>query len=117
MNQILQIVIPLNKNDLRFFNKEPIPTLYSPPFFHDLVTASTIEIRQQLLDMSSIELVKSEEEIIGFRYDKNEYAKGVSYNPLTNEIKEGTFDPNSVMQIVIMPKDSFLDLRANKKSY
>ena len=115
MNQIFQIVIPLNKNDLKFFNNEPIPVFYCPPMFHDLETADSILIRDQLLDLSSEEMVKNEEEVIGFRYDTNEYNKGVSYDLETNEIKKGTFDPNSVKQIVIMPKDSFLDLPVNKQ--
>lgn len=115
MNHIFQMVIPFNKNDLVSFTDETIPIFFSPPMFYDSATANTIQIKDQLLDLSCKKLEKNEQEVIGFKYDVDEYSKGVAYDFETNEIKEGTFDPDSVKQIVIMPKSAFLDLPINKK--
>lgn len=115
MNQVYQIFIPLHKSDLTFYNNELLDVLYCPPIFHDSETANTIQIKDQLLDMSSIELVKGEEEILTFKYDVQEYAKGVAYDPSTNEIKEGTFDPNRVVKLVILPVNATLNIPQKTK--
>jgi hypothetical protein len=106
MNQIYQIVIPLNIKDLKFYTNEIMDILYCPPLFTDVITANTIQIKEQYLDMSSMEIVKSEEEIFILKYNKNDYANAKVYDPKTNEIKDGGFDSNSIKKIVFVPKDS-----------
>jgi hypothetical protein len=114
MNQVYQIAVPLNASDLHFYTDEEVEVLYAPPFFHDQKTADTMEIKEQYLDMSGKELVKAEKEVIGFGYNKDEYAKGAAYDPATNEITSGGFNHDAIAKIVFMPENASLKIPLDK---
>ena len=110
MNQVYQIVIPLNINDLFFYNSELVNVHYCPPLFHDQLTANTIQIKERNIDMSAKEIVKSEEEIITFCYDKTEYDNGKVYDPKINKISDGVFGEKKIQKLVFTPPGAKLKL-------
>ena len=87
MNYVYQIVIPLNRNDLRFYNTN-IDVLYGVPMFSDKEVADTIQISEFALDMARTDTVKAEEQVFSFEYDKEQYKNLVSYNPTTKTISK-----------------------------
>lgn len=110
MNVTIQIVIPLNENDLTFYDGNAIDHVFCPPMFADSNTANTINIREQYIDMGSRELIKAEEEVIHIKFDLKDYKKGVQFDPATNEVKKGTFDQNNIMKLVFLPAGSKIKL-------
>lgn len=106
MNKIYQIVIPLNLKDLSFYNSAEVEVLYSPPIFHNSEFANTVPILEQYLNMSSADLIKGEKETVGFKYDLEEYSKGVAFDTKSNEITNHGFKPNSILKLVFTPADS-----------
>lgn len=110
MNQVYQVIIPLNENDLKFYNNQASDILYCPPLFYNSVTADTMPVNEQYLDMDSMDLIKGEKEVFTIQYDKNDYSQGKVYDPKTGEIKESGFDENAVVKIIFSPPDSHLDI-------
>ncbi|MFN8250772.1 MAG: hypothetical protein U0V75_02730 [Ferruginibacter sp.] len=106
LNQIYQIVLPLNKNDLPFYDNSLIDIMYCSPLFADEESANSVQITQKHLDMSSSDLVKGEVDTIYLQYDPKENANAKVFDPRTNEIKDDGFNFNAIKQLVFMPSDS-----------
>lgn len=99
MNYIYQIVIPLNKNDFKFYNTD-IEVLYSPPMFANQEIAETIKISEQPLNMSSVDVIKGEEQIFSLEYDREQYKNLVAYNPVTKKLSEVEYNKTDIVKIV-----------------
>lgn len=109
LNQIYQIVLPLNSNDLNFYSSELMEVIYCPPIFGDKETSNTVPIYQRHLDMSSMELVKGEKETVGFK-DVSESVNEKVFDPKTNDLKDDGFNFDAITKLVFMPNDSHIIL-------
>ena len=114
-NQIYQIILPLNRNDLVFYNGDLVDVIYCPPLFGDLHTANSVQINERLIDMSSVDLLKGEKETIGFKYDVIQYKDAVIFDTITNEFKEDGFNFNAITKIIIMPENSKMSVPDKKE--
>lgn len=92
-NRVINIPIPLNKNDLGVLKKEHdvyIPPLIFPETFYKL----QLSYQYFNADLSSSTLKEDDEETISIVMDKKAFEKGAIYDPVAKTMTSGP-PPNS----------------------
>lgn len=115
MNQIYQIAIPLHTNDLRYYDKSDIDCHFCAPLFANENDAATIFLREDMVDLSSSELKKGEEELLSFQYNVEDFKNAVAYDPRTKEVKPSEGKVGEIVRIMFTKADTRIHLPTDKK--
>ncbi|QEC69651.1 HNH endonuclease [Panacibacter ginsenosidivorans] len=99
-NIMLEIKIPLNKNDKFNYTKEAIKVKDCPPLFFKPYELHKTPFKYFRRDLSSTIVVKNDSEILVVEMQKGELNNFVAFNPTTNSIeKQKSFNPNEIKGI------------------
>lgn len=108
--RIYQIFIPLNINDLNFYNCGSIEVPRFPPIVQDLNFVESLKIYDADFDLSSKELARGEEEKINFQIAKEDLGRLVKYNMNTKKIEKSNEFPSTIRKILLVKPGFVLDL-------
>jgi len=108
-NWILSIPVPLNKNDLFFYNQSIELPLY-PPMFPSLANVQNLVLTRFEENFSYDKKVKDVEDVITILPKPEDLSKAAFFDVGTNEITIGTFNPGEIIKIVIQRNDGVVNL-------
>jgi len=108
-NMMLQVWLPLNKND--HFNNTRILIMppVCPPLFFGSHSNLDFPIRTRELDLSSNEVLKGEEEELNWNFSKQDFEDIGSFDPVTGKFEKKEFNPNEIRQIILSHKEFKFD--------
>lgn len=102
-NTIFNLPIPMNKNDLFFYNKkEPIKFFTCPPMFIEFTKVNNTKFEYFEDDFCGEEKIKGMVDTIIMKPNADDLANSVWLDPVTNEIIPGKFNPAEIMKIVVL---------------
>jgi len=101
-NMMLEIKLPLNRNDKFNLTAETIIVRDCPPIFFKPYELHPTTFKHFRRDLSSPEIVRNDEEIVTFKFNFDSSKKITSYNPMTGSAQEEkTFNSNEIKGIWI----------------
>jgi len=96
LNYIYELPIPLYAPDIPFYSGEGINVPMIPPLFENGYPFPSDTIRFSILDLSSVDTVKGEKEVVSFPIPK-EVLEGLrSVDPITGEEHIAPFEPSEI---------------------
>jgi hypothetical protein len=109
-NLIYQITLPLNKNDLRFYNGKTIGLRLCPPIFADWGYAQTVIIQDNVFDFSSKEPVRKEKEIFAYQMDTEALKQAVIYDAQTGKINNDISGFKETAKLVLVKEGTVIKI-------
>lgn len=108
-NYIFCIPVLLNKNDLFFYEDNPIQFKQCPPLFTQVTNTNGLKLTEMSYDFSSAEKEGGLVEEIVVQMNPDHLNESAVYDAATDQIKKMPFNPGNIMKIVIRRDQGSID--------
>jgi len=108
-NSVYEIFLPVNLNDQKLYNGEPVSVYWCPPMFANLEDAQNVQVRYNDFDLSSSDLFANDKETIQFQADPEALKDLVRIDPLTGKVSPVDGNVHGTKKIILTPPGSHID--------